>query len=392
MRVHATREAVLSAIQEHDALGAEAFLTKYNYRESKLYVLVHNGRQYASKAILGVAAGVAARVFSGGAEHTVHELRRLGFRVVKVVSEVAKRFLSVFPLVAWSFAPLPSVPAQLSAAFFSGVNYVGEVDALHALEQDIGITATNCPESLVELLLERLPGSRAQLFIDSGAFSEVDRRDVFKVARPITDDDWRARLSLYRRFAERLGNQVHVVAPDRVANQDITLERMAKWSSQMRELADLGAVVLAPVQKGQRSQADFYRAACDALGFEAVPAMPCMKAATTPDELRAFCAEVRPSRIHLLGIGPANRQLPEYLAAVHESCPDCQVQVDSARFPAHTGTGGNTGRMRRITAGIRVFDDYARDPRERKALAIIATFAPESLWREADAQAFADAA
>lgn len=50
-----TREAIEQAIAEHDQLGAEAFLEKYGFREARDYLVVRNGRSYASKALIGAA-------------------------------------------------------------------------------------------------------------------------------------------------------------------------------------------------------------------------------------------------------------------------------------------------------------------------------------------------
>jgi 5-methylcytosine-specific restriction protein A len=74
-----TREKVLAAIAKCDALGVDAFLKEHGYRPSTKFVLRYNGKSYPSKAILGVAAGLKAREFSGGTEHTVRLLDRLGF-------------------------------------------------------------------------------------------------------------------------------------------------------------------------------------------------------------------------------------------------------------------------------------------------------------------------
>lgn len=50
-----TREAVLAAIQEYDRLGQDAFLRQYGFERARLYVVIHEGKSYDSKAILGVA-------------------------------------------------------------------------------------------------------------------------------------------------------------------------------------------------------------------------------------------------------------------------------------------------------------------------------------------------
>ena len=52
-----TREAVLAALAEHDQLGQDQFLDKYGFDRARLYVLVHDGKPYDSKAIVGAAHG-----------------------------------------------------------------------------------------------------------------------------------------------------------------------------------------------------------------------------------------------------------------------------------------------------------------------------------------------
>jgi len=81
--------AVVSAMREYHALGADEFRRRYGFRPSRAYNLEHDGRVYDSKAIIGVARGIqhpelgpmAAREFSGGASNAAERLRRLGFLV-----------------------------------------------------------------------------------------------------------------------------------------------------------------------------------------------------------------------------------------------------------------------------------------------------------------------
>ncbi|NEE57388.1 HNH endonuclease, partial [Streptomyces sp. SID8455] len=85
-----TQESVLKAIAEYDELGRDAFLTQYGFGEARSYVVVHDGREYDSKAIAGVAhrwdQGRPLRPdeFSGGKEHAAAWLRRAGFHVKAV--------------------------------------------------------------------------------------------------------------------------------------------------------------------------------------------------------------------------------------------------------------------------------------------------------------------
>ncbi len=84
-----TRTAVLAAIREYDTLGRDGFLARYEFKRSRKYVVLHDGRFYDSKALCGAAHGflpgnepLAASEFSGGSSSVVAKLRQLGFIVV----------------------------------------------------------------------------------------------------------------------------------------------------------------------------------------------------------------------------------------------------------------------------------------------------------------------
>ncbi|WP_305094534.1 hypothetical protein [Prescottella sp. R16] len=82
-----TRQSVLDAITEFDALGQTEFLQRRGFKRAKNYRLVHGGRFYDSKAIVGVAHGYATGVFvdntgfSGGLATVAECLSGLGFVV-----------------------------------------------------------------------------------------------------------------------------------------------------------------------------------------------------------------------------------------------------------------------------------------------------------------------
>jgi 5-methylcytosine-specific restriction enzyme A len=87
--VDISREAVLTAINEFDRVGRKAFLEKYGFEPSRRYRIRHDGQLYDSKAISGAAhahlpgqSPLKASEFSGGVEHAVGVLRRLGFEVI----------------------------------------------------------------------------------------------------------------------------------------------------------------------------------------------------------------------------------------------------------------------------------------------------------------------
>lgn len=83
-----TAEAVLKAIAEYDELDQDAFLGKYGFQPARSYLLVHGGKRYDSKAVIGAAHGylpggkpLKAAEFSGGEATVARRLRRLGFTV-----------------------------------------------------------------------------------------------------------------------------------------------------------------------------------------------------------------------------------------------------------------------------------------------------------------------
>ena len=89
-----SREAVLAAMNEFDAVGRTYFLEKYGFGKSREYMLrdPDTGKLYDSKAIVGAAYGFAfpdegplrAEDFSGGEATVEHTLVDLGFSVVRI--------------------------------------------------------------------------------------------------------------------------------------------------------------------------------------------------------------------------------------------------------------------------------------------------------------------
>lgn len=82
-----SREAVITAIQEYDQLGKDAFLERYGFGEARSYFLVHDEKEYDSKAIAGVAfknqfgALLGPADFSGGHATVQKKMKSLGFLV-----------------------------------------------------------------------------------------------------------------------------------------------------------------------------------------------------------------------------------------------------------------------------------------------------------------------
>ncbi|GAA3144659.1 HNH endonuclease [Streptomyces rectiviolaceus] len=82
-----SREDILKTMQEYDDLGAESFLELYEFKRARKYLILHEGKEYDSKAVAGVAhkhsqgRALTWQELSGGVGHAVDWLKREGFRI-----------------------------------------------------------------------------------------------------------------------------------------------------------------------------------------------------------------------------------------------------------------------------------------------------------------------
>lgn len=238
----------------------------------------------------------------------------------------------------------------MTLTFASGSNRASNIRGFAAIGQPIGVAYQEVsPDAEAELVA--LAGRGVPVFVDSGAFSEIEFGPTGPiVVHPIGHDGWRARLAMYRRLAEALGSDCYVVAPDRIGDQRHTLSLLTAWRDELAGIAAIGANVLVPIQKGDVSQAEFHRAVADVLGFEFTPSLPSKKNATTVDELTEYVREIRPARLHLLGLGAHNRNAALSLARIAEHAPNCIVSLDANLIAASVGrSNGPRGGPRVLT-------------------------------------------
>lgn len=254
------------------------------------------------------------------------------------------------------FDPYRDYPFQDGVTYFnSGSNHAGEIRGLALTGNDVGICAAEVgEEALAEL--ELYAGGMLNVFVDSGAFSEVGfpgGRPT--IVAPISEAEWAERLAMYKRLGRALRSQLWPVAPDCVAHQAETLARLKRWAPEIRELAALGCNVIVPVQKGELSMVEFSYAAERILGRGPwVWGIPMKKDATTLAELEHFASSLHtgsPSRVHLLGLGRKSPRFVEAISAVRLVSPLTGISCDSVRITALVGrTNGPGGKPRALTA------------------------------------------
>lgn len=234
-------------------------------------------------------------------------------------------------------------PSKAPTYFASGANRPADIRGFGTIGHPIGVAVHELSENaIVELEKTSVP-----VFVDSGAFSEIEFGPKGPtVVRPISDAAWRERLAVYCRLARALGPRVHLVAPDCIGNQEETLARLRRYAPVVRALRAMGANILVPIQKGTKSQAAFVRDVIAVLGFsDFVHAIPSKKEATSLPEVRAYLTAVRPTRLHFLGLGIRNANAGPVLALVDELVPGARCSFDSNLIAAHVGRGRAPRRL-----------------------------------------------
>lgn len=248
--------------------------------------------------------------------------------------------------------------------FASGANEPGEIRGFLSVGIPVGVSASHLDAASLDEVL-RIAGTGIPVFLDNGAVSEVSsdpgkqadaglapQEGALLVFREILPEEWDVRLDFYDVLARAFGAQLHAVAPDRVGSQPVTLARLGAHAPRLQEVRAAGARFLLPLQRGEMSLAAFYREATRLLGFAPVPAFPMhtRKGATLPADVVAFAREVRPPRLHLLGLGLKNRRTASLLRALAHVAPELEVSMDSNLLTASVGRAPDGTASRLLTA------------------------------------------
>lgn len=247
--------------------------------------------------------------------------------------------------------------------FASGSNHAGEIAGCRAIGLNVGVAAIEVmggkpgsAKARAVAELKAYKGTGLMVFVDSGAFAEVDRN--LEIVEPILHDGpkgWTTRLDLYDELATELGGALYCVAPDRVGSQSETLARLTTYAWRMRKLRAKGAKIIVPLQKGEMSAANFATKVAEALGFsDFVYGVPLCKAATSRSEMVALAAALPAgTKVHLLGKGPRSKATED--AVSFDECASafahCEMTCDAVRITALVGrSNGPGGGPRALTA------------------------------------------
>lgn len=242
----------------------------------------------------------------------------------------------------------PCTPATSRPIYFcSGASAPADMRGLARIGHPLGVSLPELSAPALEQLCQ-IWGC-FEVFVDTGAFSEVDHDG--SVVAPITDLAWIERSAVMHRIAAALGRRAVLVAPDRVGDQQETLRRLALFADVMRACVALGARIVVPIQLGGMSPALFDDCCACVLGVEYIRGIPGNKAAMPTSTLEAYLRARRPAAVHLLGIGPKNHRYDALVDVFRRLIPGAAVSCDSSGIPAMVGkTNGAGGGPRLLTA------------------------------------------
>lgn len=242
--------------------------------------------------------------------------------------------------------------------FASGTNDCGEIRGFADLGIHIGFSAAAIGQGGLDEL-ERHAGTGLQVFGDTGAYSECSSRRTSAREEPcvpsadaegIQPEDWQSRLALLDRVAAMYGSSFTVVAPDRVGDQEATLDRLTGYRREIRALARRGARILVPLHAGTRSLAAFHRETGALLGIPTIPAFPVPRGRTPAMEVLHCTVETAPRSIHLLGAGLRSRWARELVPLLSRRHPALHVSMDANLITSAVGRRVDGTPQRPLTA------------------------------------------
>jgi hypothetical protein len=250
-------------------------------------------------------------------------------------------------------------------AFGSGANGLADMRGHANAGAPIGVAVTELSGRALENLKD-LARDGHPIFVDSGAFSEVNfGAGGPEVVKPITEEEWRKRLDKYLEIAkaarESGNSNVSFVAPDMVGSQDVTIQRLNKFSPEIQKVIAEGGSILIPLQNGELSPEEFWhRAVGDALHAghgrqkedihnqmeHLVPAFPMNKAAADPQKILDFVANRNDyvKRIHLLGTSMSDAATRKVVTMLGQLYPELQITMDANKLRSNTAEIGDRAR------------------------------------------------
>lgn len=208
-------------------------------------------------------------------------------------------------------------------SFRSGMSATSDLRACITARVPVGVVAGELSLGKIGSTLPQYLATGGSVFIDSGAFAEV---------RSGTVPDFSAVLAVYWQVADTtrlLGVapcQLFVVAPDKVGDQEGSLDRLRQYRAQVRNLIDLGCKMIVPIQRGSAGPNDMIAAVATILGTrDFIAGIPSNEAAMSIGE----CATILHHSFHILGRVKKNDRQIARIAALRLNQPGADITADA---------------------------------------------------------------
>ncbi|HJV95156.1 MAG TPA: hypothetical protein VJ608_03930 [Albitalea sp.] len=240
-----------------------------------------------------------------------------------------------------------SAPAKAVERFGSGASALWDFLGYAFVGMPVGVTATELGPKVLDKIVDYLDRG-GRVFVDSGAFGahnahvEIDfERDVFPRYE-----------YLVNRTARPQG--MMLVMPDALGDQHATLALQRKHLDLIVAWIERGVEPIFPVQNPNADPVGVYAEIRELIGDRPhAVGVPQNKHAWKPEQVVRFAAQVRPRRMHLLGLA-RERVLRQIARDVAQVSPETRLSCDSCQVIAHAGSGRRlTDRTRsRLEAAV----------------------------------------
>lgn len=227
----------------------------------------------------------------------------------------------------------------------SGVNTKNEMSGFIFHNQSICTTAGISKPAFEYLLsVGRDPKYTGKVFMDSGAFGEVNAD--LSIKKEMTDKDWQKIFDRYEALAKVFGDRLTVMAPDRVGDQEVTMQRLEKYKNRIKKVASYGCKIMGAIQKNPTVPNSLYlfhermNNFFQSIGIKHwVRGLPLNKSPVKISDVEYMIQNAEPFRyIHLLGKSPYAKDYNKWEAMLSKY-PQLDITCDASIFRRIVGEG-----------------------------------------------------
>ena len=217
--------------------------------------------------------------------------------------------------------------------YISGMSSITDFVGVSDAGLPVGVQVQDI-SGVVDIQIANYTSRGGLVFVDSGAFG------AFIKGIPMTYADFDKVLDHYELLAGTTSRpeNLAVVAPDAIGDMKATAIFQRAYLKRLASLCATGVELLVPFQRGWEIDAyvGHYRMLEQKIGPFSL-AFACNAAAWSPRDVARLVSVLRPSRVHLLGVGTKN--LDSYSDAVLWNSPSTVLSSDANRTRIFLGKG-----------------------------------------------------